>query len=268
MYSAREFGIKVERSSGVEEYCLCPFHTDHTPSASFNRVKGLLYCYVCGKGWNVAQLTELLKVEFAERECDIADLDLLGEEGLFELGEDRPSADYFAKRGISPEVIRTYGVRWREGEPRAAVLPIRNLQKNVVGVAYRYLEGATRYKVFGRPTPIWPMPLLQGLRGGQPVLVFEGAWSAMRIASVAGVEAPAFALLGAKASPSIMDVLRPFQPVFLYDGDQAGERACRKMRTLSPFSHSWTVPISPDDMDDDQIRTLLGKLRRRGVLGL
>lgn len=265
MHSAREFGIRVVRTAGDEEYCLCPFHSDHSPSASFNRVKGLLYCYVCGRGWNLVQLEGLLGVEVTPKDDrEPEDYDLLGSEEIFDLGEDK-YVPYFEKRGIQPIIIMGYGVRWKQ-EPEAAVLPIRTLRWKLTGVAYRYLVGDTRYKVFGKTTPVWPMHLLSSLSLRRKIVVTEGAWSAMRIASVLGSEVLPLALLGAKASPAIVDVLRPFCTVFLYDGDPAGERACRKMRTLFPSAHAWTVPVSPDDMQDKEIVELFDKLESRGAL--
>jgi hypothetical protein len=110
------------------------------------------------------------------------------------------------------------------------------------------------------------MHLFATIDQGRKVVVTEGAWSAMRIASVMGFEVLPLALLGAKASAHIVEVLQPLQCIFLYDGDPAGERACRKMRSLFPTAHAWTLPTSPDDMDNAEVEALFEKLHQVGAL--
>jgi DNA primase len=110
------------------------------------------------------------------------------------------------------------------------------------------------------------MHFLKGVPEGEHVFITEGAWSAMKIHQVLyamGVSHPCLALLGAKASATIVDVLRPFTPYFLYDGDKAGIEACRKMRKLWPGVHAWTVAKSPDDMDDEEIYKMLQLMREK-----
>lgn len=270
MVSAKDFGLQVTGGSGDEEYVLCPWHSDHSSSASFNRKKGLFYCYVCNLGLNTVQLQKELGTDL-ELEPDWSgkmpdDYDLLEETKTFELGEEL-YAPYFADRKIPHRTIMRYQVRWSESQG-AAVLPLTSLRGKVQGVAYRFLEGTTRYLVQGKPTPVWPMPLLVGIPRGTPLLVTEGAWSAMRLAAFFEFEPfLALALLGAKANDAIVNTLRSFRVTFLYDGDRAGERACRKMRRLFPTANSWTLSTSPDDMTKDQLVDLFQKLEEKGAIG-
>lgn len=89
----------------------------------------------------------------------------------------------------------------------------------------------------------------------------------MRIATAydnVGKSVHSMALLGAKANEKIVDVLRDWEfVVFLYDGDEAGTRACRKMRQLFPLAKAWTVDVSPDDMTDEQLQEMLTKVAIR-----
>lgn len=259
MFDAKELGIKVVKESGNEQHCICPFHSDHSPSASFNRVKGVLYCYVCTRSWTVTQLQDALGVVVGYRDVEPADFDLLDADVHLDLGEKRYHP-YFEKRGIIPTVIDLYGVRWKETIPQAAVLPITNPRGEVGGVAYRYLSGESRYKVFGRTTPVWPMHIIRRIRPRREIIVTEGAWSAMRIASIRDIDILPLALLGAKASIQIVNSLFAFNVTFLYDQDAAGERACQKMREMFPAARCFTVSPSPDDMSEAQIHSLFAKL--------
>jgi hypothetical protein len=104
------------------------------------------------------------------------------------------------------------------------------------------------------------MHFLPELEEDAVVYIVEGAWSAMHIHSVAP-EIPCLALLGAKANKAIVDALRPFNPVVLYDDDMAGRRACLRLRQLAPTIPTYTVSVSPDDMDATEIEHLLERLK-------
>jgi hypothetical protein len=272
MSSARDLGLVVKGMSAGEELVLCPFHDDSKPSAWFNPRKELFWCAVCNVGMNAHELAYRLGVEYEgdRHPFDVPeDYDLVSEEERFDLGHNIYH-DYFRERKVHELTVSHYGVRWLEEPYQAAVLPITNVLGAVQGVQYRYIhpeKSGTRYKTYGEVAPVWPMPILSRLEEGQLVVVTEGAWSAMRLSSwsmkLGRPMVRAVALLGAKANRPIVDALRPFTPVYLYDGDRAGKTACRKMRILSPTSHCWTVSTSPDDMDDEQIEVLVEKIRER-----
>lgn len=272
MISARDFGLDVVKSSGGEELVVCPFHADHSPSAWFNPVKGLFYCTVCDLGLNINQLAKRLNVDvsvFQEESEFIPEYNLVQEEELCDLGSATYN-DYFRQRGISEETIKKYGVRWLEYPYPAAVLPVTNLKGQVKGAVYRYRnpeQVGTRYKKFGASYPVWPMHLIQNYSPQETtVIVTEGAWSAMRIRdyfSLATVDYPVLALLGAKANKDIVQSLFPFRVFYLYDGDMAGRRACRKMRELSPLTESFVLSKSPDDMNKNEIGQMLTALFER-----
>ncbi len=269
MTSARAFGLTVTKMSGGQELVLCPFHNDRHASAWWNPTKELFYCAVCGLGLNAVQLANRLGLEHEEVvEWDVEpeDFNLVDESEPWNLGVNEYH-EYFKQRGICPTVIDRCGIRWKYTEPEAAVIPLCDINDNVQGVQYRYLDvekAGTRYKTFGKVPPVWPMQRLPKLHEGQMVMVVEGAWSALRLETFSTENEhsypPAFALLGAKANEEIVEVLRPFQAVYLYDNDDAGRRACRKMRELSPLSWSF-VGNSPDDMNDAEILNMYGALK-------
>lgn len=267
MTSARDFGIQVVRSSGSEENVICPFHSDSSPSASYNKAKGLFFCYVCGFGLSNRQLAERLGLDPDAVESTsetLEDFDLLDTDAPLDLGVKCIANDYLSNRKIHPDIAHLYNVHYKDGTVPAMVLPVPNLKGEIEGAVWRYINPVySRYVKMGRMTPVWPMMMLNVFRPGETVIVTEGAWSAMRIASRSYTPISAVipvALLGAKANQGILDALAPFNPIFLYDDDEAGERACRKMRQLAPLVPSFTLSTSPDDMSDEQLDELGYKL--------
>lgn len=269
--SAKQLGLTVTGTSAGEELILCPFHHDKNASAWWNPKKELFYCAVCG-GFNLQQMAKKMHLsvemyELQDAPIELQDYDLLVTENYIPRGE-RIYAEYYRNRGISESIIYLYDMEWRKDEP-AAVLPRKDLHGERTGSVLRYIEPAkfgSRYKVFGETTPLWPMNTLRFLHKDQVVLVTEGAFSAMRLAtyySEQGVFEMPLALLGAKANEDIVDIMRPFRPVFLYDGDEAGRRACRKMRSLFPLALSFTLSTSPDDQDEAQLASMIDNLNER-----
>lgn len=275
MLPARVMGLEVIKSSGGEEVVKCPFHSDDNPSAWWNPKKGLFWCAVCMKGMNAYMLAKEMGIddELVTRSLEEQpeDYDLFGEESRLLRGE-QVYADYFRQRRIHERVAQVYGLEWRETSPAAAVLPIPDINSEVIGVVHRYVnpkEVGTRYKFFGETTPIWPMSNLRFLgREDRTIVVTEGAWSAMRLCSWGlehgGNPFPYFALLGAKANYRVVETLQPFRVVFLYDNDIAGIRACNKMEKIKQIDwQCYTMKTSPDDMDDEQIERLLKRIQER-----
>lgn len=264
MTSARDFGIVVVRTSGAEENIICPFHADSSPSASFNKAKGLFYCYVCGVGYNVSQLAEKLSIDLEEVEDGVevlTDYDFISEDTPLELGEKvhfaKFSYEYFRKRNITPYTCSTYNLHFKEGSFPAAVFPVNNLRGDLIGAVYRFIDPkGNRYVKVGQMTPVWPMFFLLTLKESQSIIVCEGVFSALRLHSFfsGGYKYfPVLCLFGAKANQQIVDTLAPFRPIYLYDHDRAGITACKKMRQISPTSHAFTLSIAPDDMNDRQL---------------
>lgn len=270
MWSARMFGLEVVSTSGGEELVRCPFHDDVKPSAWFNPQKGLFWCAVCQLGLNMRQLQKRLDVELDVEDMvgPPPDYDFVSEAHTLDLGVSMYHP-YFDQRGIDRNVIDMYDVRWKFNGHEAAVLPITTTNNIIMGAVYRYQNAeaaGVRYKKMGTQYPLWPMSFLKGLPEEAHIIVTEGPWSAMRIATVLAQHnepGTVVSTMGALANPRIIDVLRPFCPVFLYDNDRAGRTACRKMRRLAPHWNSWVTQNAPDDLDDPSIQFLLESIKRK-----
>lgn len=264
---AADFGLEVQGSSAGQELVLCPFHNDNHASAWFEPNRGLFYCAVCGVGFNSYQLAEKLGVEYDEirwgEDDEIGEYNLLDASIVSAFPEEIGSHPYLEQRMVSSTVAKMYGLRQSFD---SIIFPIRTINGHEIGHVKRFFdtrESGTRYKVIGKQTPVWPIGFLKQIESEYPVIVTEGAWSAMRINTVlmdtVKKFAPCLALFGAKANQLIVNCLNGIdkQVVFLYDRDEAGKRACRKMRTLMPYAHSFVVSTSPDDMTDEEIIRLM-----------
>lgn len=274
--SVRELGLEVVRTSGGEELLCCPLHDDRSPSAWYNPKKELFYCAVCNKGLTYRQLAYALGFPVEDEEWVLeeepTDYDLTSDSEVLDIGIPMFGSNYYmVGRNITAPISSHYGVRWKPSNPSAVVLPLTTPNDATVGVCYRYVDAeaaGTRYRKVGKTTPLWPMHLLPSVVENDIVIVAEGAFSAMRLASFVLASKYAepgnfFSLLGAKATQEVVDVLAPYRPIILYDNDEAGRNACRKMRRLAPHYHSFVLPKAPDDMVDEEIPVLFGKIGRK-----
>jgi len=138
--------VKLERK-GKDLWGLCPFHADTKPSFKVSRDQGIYYCFGCQAGGNVISFVmQYHKMSFPEAAAELARRygltltlrDLGPEEGrrakkrqLFHdlhqealtfyratlEGQDgKPARDYLAKRGLTPEVIKSYQLGYAPSE--------------------------------------------------------------------------------------------------------------------------------------------------------
>jgi DNA primase len=268
---ANAIGLDVVGSSGGEELVICPFHDDHNASATWNPKSDLFYCFTCGIGMNLEQLLKRTGQEIDaelvyEDRIVIPDLEVRREELDIHVGT-HAYPKYLQERGISAEAMEAYGVTWGDEESGGSriIFPSQNLFGKTMGIMCRYIHPGTgpRYRKTGQMYPIWPMEHLVGSAYGEYVIVTEGLFSCLRIASVSSVF-KVVSIAGAKANSEIVAALAAFNPIFIYDRDNAGVKAATRMKQLRP---DWTVLTSkpaPDDMlEDSQIKKLVAKLADR-----
>ncbi|HOW52284.1 MAG TPA: DNA primase [bacterium] len=161
--------VKLQ-SAGRRQTGLCPFHKEKTPSFSVNEERQFYHCFGCGAHGNA--LTFVMNIEnLSFREAvkklgtDFGIRELLQEQSTPEadrseeerrqilainrlaalffhrkLGESREASDYLAKRGITPDTIKRFGLGWI-GNGDELILFLRNN-----GVASKLMEksGLTR----------------------------------------------------------------------------------------------------------------------------
>jgi DNA primase len=126
-------------SKGKNLLGLCPFHSETKPSFTVAPEKGIFYCFGCGAGGNVISfLMQYHRLSFPEAAQELArrygiplSVKDLGPEGAQQAkkrtkayeanaaaaafyastlasSEGKPGRDYLAKRGLTPEIIRSF----------------------------------------------------------------------------------------------------------------------------------------------------------------
>ncbi|MDR1328721.1 MAG: DNA primase [Oscillospiraceae bacterium] len=129
--------VKLTKRVGSNEYGLCPFHSEKTPSFSINREKQIYYCFGCGRGggavnfvMEMENLTFPEAIEVLARRAGMTMPDAVGVEDaekrrrMLALNRDAArfyhekltdapdgaAAKYMRARGITPKMARVFGL--------------------------------------------------------------------------------------------------------------------------------------------------------------
>ena len=129
--------VRLTKKSGANLFGLCPFHSEKTPSFSVSPDKQIYHCFGCGKGGGVINfIMEIENLSFQDavaflarranmampQEADSAESSR--RKRLLELNRDAarffharlvdptglPAQNYVNRRGISPAMVRTFGL--------------------------------------------------------------------------------------------------------------------------------------------------------------
>jgi len=225
-------GLEIFEIRGDEVQVLCPFHDDHRPSASFNIVKGVIYCYACGASYRAKQLAIELGGDVIELE-DKRILKRIKEEKewrqflLAPLAYDHP---YLEERKVTNEQVEKFDIRdvkshlafvLRDHKKTIRGIQLRQIPPRLLRRADQSMHGnargsTSRYVLFGAKPPLWPCDQLQSIK--RPLIV-EGVFGVLR-ADQFGVRA--FATLSATPTYRTLVTLNGRRPLIAFDNDYAG----------------------------------------------
>lgn len=129
--------VRLTKKSGANLFGLCPFHNEKTPSFSVSPDKQIYHCFGCGKGGSVINfIMEIENLSFPDAVAFLArragmevpddgDRETRNRrERLLALNREaarffhtmllepagRPAQDYIARRGISPGMVKNFGL--------------------------------------------------------------------------------------------------------------------------------------------------------------
>ena len=129
--------VRLTKRSGANQFGLCPFHSEKTPSFSVSADKQIYHCFGCGKGGGVINfIMEIENLSFQDAVAFLArranlpmpaeaeNEDTSRRKRLLELNRDaarffyselispqgRPGQEYVARRGISAAMVKTFGL--------------------------------------------------------------------------------------------------------------------------------------------------------------
>lgn len=246
VYDPDALGLDIVKRSGKELLCRCPRHEDQHPSATYNTLKGLLYCFSCKAAITAKQLAkelggELIEVhEGAVRQRQFGNdndwLDLL--KNPLALGPSKGS-DYLAKRQVFGEQVKRYDIKEND---QGVIFPLRDRFDNTVGCLTRNYSSTPRYVFSGDRPAIWPYI---NLAHGEPTYIVEGTFGVLRFEKW-GFKA--VASMGTGYAQKIVKLLKSScsEPIGFFDPDYAGRLAAGKLVLLG-------VPVALGNKCADEI---------------
>lgn len=183
-YDPKLIGLTTVRQSGDEALCLCPYHDDRHPSASFNVRKGLFFCYTCGASKNAQQLAKDLGGEVVDLTMSDPTVALPRLEDEYEAWSKflgfpwALNNDYLRSRQVTNYQVINHRIMDYNG--RGVIFPMMNLKEDV-GVVVRQLEREPRYLILGKRPPVWPMDLIPQMTEADRIFVVEGVFGVLRL---------------------------------------------------------------------------------------
>jgi len=219
-------GLETFRVAGNEVQVLCPFHADHTPSASFNVKKGLFYCYTCGLGTSAKKIANELGGEVISLK-DTSFLKFIKDEKEWRPLLYAPRAidhPYLQQRGVSNGQVDRYDIKELSD---GVGFPLWNWDGTILGLQKRKTGGrgrTSRYILYGEKPAIWPMAAVF-LDLKRPLLV-EGVFSVLLLEKFG---ARAFAVLSSQITIRTIRVLNGRYPRVWFDNDYAGYVGAAKL---------------------------------------
>ena len=278
------YGVKT-RGAGAKRMVLCPFHPDRKPSCSIHLERKVFYCFGCGAKGSVldfvAMMENLSIRDAAERIDDICRIwhdravpqrQRATQDGRDEDLSDRPlrplpfrltldpSHPYLAGRGVTPELVATFGLGYcSHGTMKGRVcIPIHDEHGVLVAYAGRWPgddipEDVPKYDL---PHGFPKRRVLFGLHrvaGAEHLVIVEGYWSVFRLHAI-GI--PAVALMGRTLFPEQEALLLQSgvrMLTLLLDGDGPGRAATEQI--LPRLAESFFVrKVSlPDEAEPDTV---------------
>ena len=223
------FGLTLN----AKDKCLCPFHSEKTPSFSIDRKSNIFTCFGCGASGDVVTFVSQIKgcepLEAAKYLANQYHLDIDGNpkgscisEYLARCIHDVRQTDYFFKRGLTLETIERFKLGY-DPQRKSVVIPYSS------DLQY-YIARSVNEKKFFKPSTdeAGPEPLynMKGLYAKKPIFIVESPICALSIMQYGH---PAVALCGASAIHKLMRQVktqRPSAPLILcLDNDEPGKKA-------------------------------------------
>lgn len=258
-----EKNLEVTLRSGDEWMAKCPWHDDKTASLQFNVKKGLWICFSCHRTGNAKSLfgSNVRDID-VDIEAVIAQLNLLdavdGPRKAATLPEStlrRYSfpTDYWHGRGFTDNTVKAFQLGYDPLE-NDAIIPVRNLDGELLGVIRRRLEIDAMpkymyYKGFPRKTSLFASWLVAKTKTDH-VVVTEGSLDAV---SVWQAGYPSVAQFGSSISREQVVLLRRLgihRITLFYDNDKAGQQATFDALSMLRDFLVYTVTYEDGDPKD------------------
>ena len=225
----KKYFSEVEDWNAEEVKCICPFHSDHRPSASINTVKSLFHCWVCDVGYSEEQ--------FIARVNNISSADALKLLGKYEIQDkwelekgllwsDYTMLNKITSMGISKDTIEDLKLGIiKEGSYKYLGIPVYYNNILVDVRRYNIMKYEGQPKMMSREGAItgWIIPYDKFLSSNNTCYFFEGEKD-MMMARELGINA--YTLTGgagAKPNNYVINSFKDKDIIICYDNDDAGQ---------------------------------------------
>lgn len=228
----------LEYGSGTERTFTCPVHSDSSPSASVNVIKGLWYCYACGARGKVDGSYEVPDHIFAReinRMLDDQDRLVYPESWLGIYTSSGPG-EYWLSR-YSPEACEKFQLGITP-DGKWATYPLRGRAGELLGVVRRTLTGDKQKYKYPFGFDISQHLFNYHACSSDDLVLVEGATDVFACWE-AGYDA--MATYGVNSTPEQVRLIRRYAPkrvILAFDQDRAGNKlASDWQELLSDLDH-------------------------------
>lgn len=251
-YNPDSLNLKVSSYNANEAHVICPFHKDTNPSASFNLVTGLFYCFTCGTAHNVKSLAFALDGTIEQINSYSSGKASYSDEKLWlrliwnKLAHDN---EYLSKRNVSNELVDTFKIRANE---HGVIFPIYDIDDKPVAVQIRHYKRKPKYLTFGIKPPVYPLHVK--LPDDDKVIICEGIFGAINLYRL-GVSG--YASLGAIIKPDIKQFVHQRYVYGLFDNDLAGYIAGARLLKFIPRAKIIVPGCEVDEVSNANLTEIL-----------
>lgn len=232
------------KSSGQDYliHCLNPEHEDRNPSLRIDKLSGAFRCPVCGFKGNILKYYNILTTSVSLKVDNL--LNKLKKVKAMLKGLDFPEGTTMYNRSfrnISADTLKRYEAFYTTSEPELEdriVFPIRNVLGQIQAFIGRHTlsDVGAKYKVFPKHSPVNPYPINIDASLKYIVLV-EGIFDMLNL-SDKGLENSICCFGVDSLFKDTETKLLPYKIqgveiiYILYDGDLAGRKAAKKLKTI------------------------------------
>lgn len=252
-------GLTVTGISGNEAYCLCPFHDDHSRSASFNMDNGKFICFACGEHSTAERLAKYLGGVIAP--LDDSRVHRYAGESTKDwewVMSCKQAIDnkYLASRKIHNGLVVKYDIR--EFSDGVAFL-LYDYDKRPCGAQLRFYEGSLRYMTIGKKPLIWPLNRLTPRQGH--ILFVEGIFGAIN-ARRCGIE-NTFAVMGVHSAINAVNIANGFRrKTVVFDSDDPGKISASKILAMRIGFEAYCPGAEADEVGVDFWNSVIASTAR------
>lgn len=243
--------------------CICPFHADNNPSASYNVYTGYFVCFGCGLKYNYEQLTKLLgyKVDRLGSHHVITKAGSILDWRSYYTKAFTTEHKYLLKRGISFRERSQYGIRHNN---EGVMLPLTSyiasgppIFHGLVVRRFNEKWGKYHYYIDDNKKPLCYPAKLKHV-GGDLLVITEGVFGVINVRRH-GLEA--IATLGANVDDRFLEFVEALcqdrNIIVAFDDDYPGLSNALKIASVSSKIRMIVPGVEADEVSSKTLTNMI-----------